>query len=82
MAKAGTFANMPVWTPHSFKNESSALAKMLISVALAGLEQMFLDIGVPFAEGATTALPPSNDEIERLLEIAPKCGIEIQLPGH
>ena len=42
VAGAGTFANMPVGTPHSFKNESSKPAKMLISVAPAGLDQMFL----------------------------------------
>src|SRR5471030_183240 len=29
---AGMFANMPVGTRHSFKNESDRLAKMLISV--------------------------------------------------
>ena len=82
VAKAGTFANMPVGTPHSFKNESSQSAKMLISVAPAGLEQMFFEVGVPLAEGATTALPPSHEEIEKLLKIAPKYGVEILLPGH
>src|SRR5947209_14561529 len=30
VAGAGMFANMPVGTPHSFKNESSKPAKMLI----------------------------------------------------
>jgi hypothetical protein len=33
---AGTFANMPVGTPHSFTNESRRPATMLISVAPAG----------------------------------------------
>ncbi len=47
VATAGTFANMPVGTPHSFKNESSQAAKMLISVAPAGLEEMFFEFGVP-----------------------------------
>jgi len=51
VATAGTFANMPVGTPHSFKNESDRPAKMLISVAPAGLEQMFFEVGVPLAEG-------------------------------
>src|SRR4051812_49948011 len=37
VAGAGVFANMPVGTPHSFKNESSQPARMLISVAPAGL---------------------------------------------
>ena len=82
VAGAGTFANMPVGTPHSFKNESGQPAKMLISVAPAGLEQMFFEVGVPLKEGATTALPPTKDEIEKLLAVAPKYGIEIEQPGH
>lgn len=82
VATAGTFANMPVGTPHSFKNESDKPARMLISVAPAGLEQMFFDVGVPLAEGATTAALPTKDEIEKLLAVAPKYGIEIKLPGH
>jgi quercetin dioxygenase-like cupin family protein len=82
VAQAGMFANMPVGTPHSFKNESSKPAKMLILLAPAGLEQMFFEVGVPLAEGATTALPPTKEEIEKLLAIAPRYGIEIRLPGH
>src|SRR6187402_1722378 len=66
VATTGTFANMPVGTPHSFRNESDKPAKMLISVAPAGLERMFFEVGVPLAEGATNALPPTKDEIERL----------------
>jgi len=81
-ATAGMFANMPVGTPHSFKNESGRPAKMLISVAPAGLEKMFFEVGVPLAEGATTALPPSHEEIEKLLAVAPRYGIEIRVPGH
>lgn len=82
VATAGMFANMPVGTQHSFKNESNLPAKMLISVAPAGLEQMFFEVGVPLAEGATTASPPTKVEIEKLLEVAPRYGIEIRLPGH
>ena len=80
VASAGMFANMPVGTPHSFKNESGKPARMLISVAPAGLEQMFFEFGVPLAEGATTALPPTKEEIEKLLAVAPKYRIEIKLP--
>src|SRR5229473_5353774 len=80
VATAGMFANMPVGTPHSFKNESRRPAKMLISVAPAGLEQMFFEFGVPLPEGSTTALLPTKGEIEKLLAIAPRYGIEIRLP--
>jgi len=80
VTSAGMFANMPVGMPHSFKNESSRPAKMLISVAPAGLEQMFFEVGVPLPEGSTTALPPTKEEIEKLLAVAPRYGIEIRLP--
>jgi len=82
VASTGMFANMPVGIPHSFKNESDRPAKMLISVAPAGLEKMFFEFGVPVAQGATTAPPPTKAEIEKLLEIAPRYGIEIRLPKH
>src|SRR6187431_1601374 len=63
VATPGTFANMPVGTPHSFKNESDRPARMLISVAPAGLEQMFFEVGQSLPEGADRAPPPGADEI-------------------
>jgi quercetin dioxygenase-like cupin family protein len=80
VATAGMFANMPVGIPHFFKNEGSRTARMLISVAPAGLEQMFFQSGVPLAEGVTTAPAPTREEIEKLLAIAPSYGIEIRMP--
>src|SRR5438445_4001046 len=74
VATAGTFAHMPVGTPHSFKNESDRPARMLISVAPAGLEQMFFEVGVPVPPGATTAAPATKEEIEKLLAAAPQYG--------
>ncbi|HBN76154.1 MAG TPA: cupin domain-containing protein [Planctomycetaceae bacterium] len=82
VATIGMFANMPVGTPHSFKNESSQPAKMLISIAPAGLEKMFFEFGVPLSEGSNSAMPPTKDEIEKLLTIAPDYGIEISVPHH
>ena len=82
VATAGMFANMPVGVAHSFKNESSQPAKMLISVAPAGLEKMFFEFGVPLPEGSTSALPPTKEEIDKLLTIAPRYGIEIRVPHH
>jgi hypothetical protein len=43
---------------------------------------MFFEFGVPLADGATTAPPPTREEIEKLLAVAPKYGIEIELPRH
>src|SRR5581483_8591274 len=72
VATAGMFANMPVATLHSFKNESDKPAKMLICVAPAGLEKMFLEVDVPVTQGATTAAPPTKEEINKLLAVAPR----------
>src|SRR6476660_569213 len=82
VAGAGTFANMSVGTPHAFKNESDKPARMLLSVAPAGLERMFFECGVPVAQGTTTTPPPTKAEIEKLIAIAPRYGIEIRLQGH
>ena len=81
VAMAGMFANRPVGMPHSFKKESSKPARMRITVAPAGLERMFFEFGVPVTQGATIAPPPTKEEIDKLLEIAPRYGIEIMLPG-
>ncbi len=70
---------MNVGSLHSFKNESDKPARMLISVAPAGLEKMFLEVGQPVAPGAAPS-PPTPAEIERLLAVAPRYGIEIKLP--
>src|SRR5258708_38271541 len=80
VAGPGMFANMPVGSLHSFKNETDRPARMLISFAPAGLEQMFFEVGRPVPAGATTALPPTREEIEKLLAVAPRYGIEIKLP--
>ena len=80
VATPGMFANIPIGTIHSFRNDTSTPAKMLITIAPAGLEQMFLEFGVPVAPGTTSAPPPSHEEIMMLLEIAPRYGVEIKLP--
>jgi len=79
---AGMFANMPVGVEHAFKNESTKPARMLISIAPAGLEKMFFEIGVPMPSGATTAPAPTKEEIAKLLQIAPQYGIEIKPPRN
>ena len=81
VAKAGTFANMPVGSLHSFRNDTDKPARMIISVAPAGLEKMFLEVGQPVAFGQQ-APPPSKAEIDKLLAVAPSYGIEIRLPQH
>jgi quercetin dioxygenase-like cupin family protein len=79
VATTGTFANMPIGVRHSFKNETNRAAKMLIWVAPAGLERMFFEIGQPVAQGVDTAPPPTKDDIDKLLAVAPRYGISIEM---
>jgi quercetin dioxygenase-like cupin family protein len=82
VATAGQFANVSSGTLHAFKNESDRPARMLITVAPAGLEQMFLEVGTLLPAGTTQAPPPSQEDIHNLLQTAPKYGIEIHVPQH
>ena len=70
VAGAGMFANLPVGTPHAFKNEGRQMARMLISVAPAGLEKMFFETGVPVLP-ARPAAPPTREEIEEIARRRP-----------
>jgi quercetin dioxygenase-like cupin family protein len=80
VAGPGTFAHMPPGTPHAFKNESDRPARMLISLAPAGLERMMFEVGRQLPVGAVTADPPTPDEIALLLRTAPQYGVEILPP--
>jgi mannose-6-phosphate isomerase-like protein (cupin superfamily) len=80
IATPGMFANVPVGTVHTFKNETNRPAKMLITVVPAGLENMFFEVGRSVTPGETTASPPSQEEIERMIDAAPRFGIEIIPP--
>ncbi|MEQ8786314.1 MAG: cupin domain-containing protein [Pirellulaceae bacterium] len=82
VVEAGTFLNMPVGSLHCFKNESDQPARMILSVAPAGLENMFFEVGQPVADNAQSVPPPTRTDIENLLEAAPRYGIEIRLPEH
>jgi quercetin dioxygenase-like cupin family protein len=81
VASCGIFANMPVGTPHSFKNESGQPAKMLILIAPAGLEKMFFEVGVPLEPRAVVSPPPSKEDIEKLVKAAARYGVEIKSNG-
>jgi len=81
VAGPGTFVHMPIGNLHAFKNETDQPVKMLVSFVPAGLEEMFFRVGKDLADGE---LPeePSPQEVDRLLEIAGRYGIEYHLSPH
>ena len=80
IAKPGTFIQGPRGIPHAFKNESSAPARMLIHVTPPGFEKFIAEFAQPVPSFDSPPLPVTPAEIEKLLAVAPKYGIEILPP--
>ena len=79
IAPTGTLIHMPIGVPHTFKNETTVVAKMLISVSPAGLEHFFFEIGEELEPGCTI-VPTHKLEIQRIIEVSARYGVEILIP--
>jgi quercetin dioxygenase-like cupin family protein len=59
VVRAGETVHIPANAPHQFHNSSSEPVRMLCLASPAGLEKMFLEVGVPVA--TRTTAPPRMD---------------------
>ena len=79
-ATPGTMVCLPRDVAHSFTIESEQL-RMLVLLTPAGLEGWFKEFSVP---APTMTLPPAAEvpysEIQRMLEVSPRYGLEFVLP--
>ena len=82
VAKPGSFIQGPRGIPHAFKNESSAPARMLILVTPPGFERFLAEFAQPVASIESPPMPVTLADIQKLLAVAPKYGIEILPPPH
>ena len=82
VAKAGTFIQGPRGIPHAFKNESRAPARMLIHLTPPGFENFMAEIAQPVPSFESPPAPVTPADIQKLLAVAPKHGIEILPPPH
>ena len=82
VAKPGSFIQGPRGIPHAFKNESNAPARMLILVTPPGFEKFMAEFAQPVPSFDTPPLPVTPADIQKLLAVAPKYGIEILPPPH
>ena len=78
-ASSGSFVHLPKGVRHAYKNVGSAPARFLTLIVPAGLEKYFEEVGKP---GTDLVSPPpfEEEDIERLLALAPKYGAEILSP--
>jgi quercetin dioxygenase-like cupin family protein len=76
VATAGAWVTLAKGSRHFFHNNGSTAAKMLIVVTPSGLEKFFAEVGREVTD--RSAPPPVTPaDIEKLLAVAPKYGIEI-----
>ena len=80
VARPGSFIQGPRGIPHAFKNENAAPARMLILVTPPGFEQFMAEIAQPVPSFDSPPLPVTPADIQKLLVVAPKYGIEILPP--
>lgn len=81
-AKAGSFILGPRGIPHAFKNESNAPARMLIHVTPPGFEKFMAEFAVRVPSFESPPAPVTPADIEKLMVVAPKYGIELLPPPH
>ena len=80
VAQAGTFVGLPVNVPHGFKNESDHPARLLFTVAPAGLEGFFFEAGIEVAPEHDKTASPIVNHADRLHAAAIKYGITFLPP--
>ncbi|MBI1337576.1 MAG: cupin domain-containing protein [Phycisphaera sp.] len=78
-AKPGDFVHIPCGTVHSFKNEGTTPAKLIVIISPAGPTgmQQFFEESFYLATDRNAAPPPMNDEImKRMMDASARNGVE------
>jgi quercetin dioxygenase-like cupin family protein len=82
--EVGESANIPAGAVHTFRNTGPTTARLLCTVAPAGLERFFAEFGDPVPT-RTSAAPVLSDaeraeRLERATAVAPAYGMEVLPP--
>jgi len=78
-ASAGSFVRLPKGVRHTYKNVGMRPARVLALIVPAGLEKFFEEVGKP-ATDPSSPPPFEEEDIERLLAVAPRYGAKILSP--
>jgi quercetin dioxygenase-like cupin family protein len=78
-AGAGSFVHLPKGIQHAYQNVGTGPARFLTLIVPAGLEKFFEEVGKP---GTDLSSPPpfEEEDLEKLLAVAPSYGAQILLP--
>jgi quercetin dioxygenase-like cupin family protein len=61
--RAGETINIPANAPHTFQNKSDQAARILCTASPAGLDEFFLEVGIPLA--TRTSVPPKPGKAQQ-----------------
>ena len=78
-AGAGSFVHLPKDIQHAYQNVGTGAARFLTLMVPGGLEKFFEEVGKP-ATDLSCPPPFEEEDIDELLAVAPKYGVEILLP--
>ena len=78
-AGVGSFVHLPKDVQHSYQNVGTGPARFLTLMVPGGLEKFFEEIGKP-ATDLSSPPPLEEKDVDELLAVAPKYGVEILLP--
>ncbi len=67
--------------PHSFKNIGARPGRIVATVKPAGLEEFFAEVGVKLVSRTDEPIPPTPDEIARLVRVTHKYGLTMLPPA-
>ena len=77
----GSFLFAPRGIPHASKNVGTTMSRMLVIVSPAGLENCFIEMGQPITGTSAPATPDGPPDIEKLVAITQKYGVELLTPS-
>ena len=80
-ASAGSFVHLSRGVIHTYKNVGATPVRFLTLMVPAGLEKLFEEVGKPGTD-ASSPPPFGEEDVEMLLAVAPKYGVEIPSPSE
>ncbi len=80
LATPGTFLYSPKGQLHSFINIGSEPGKLLVWVTPAGFEKFMAEVATPAENQIAPAQPLNADDLQRIIQVAQKYGMEIIPP--
>jgi quercetin dioxygenase-like cupin family protein len=76
-ALAGAFVHLPKGVVHTHRAGGGASARALVIQSPAGVERFIEEAGTPATDPSTRPAPPATTELERIVAIARKHGIDV-----